>query len=466
MKNWLEEALGRKDELMDDLKNLISIPSVLNEDEATEEAPFGPMPLKALNWVLKEGEQYGFTTKNIDNYAGHIEMGEGEELIGILGHVDVVPAGSGWTYEPYEGTVVEDKLFGRGAIDDKGPTMAAWLAMKMVKDAGIELDKRVRLIIGSDEESGFRCVKRYFEKEEMPTMGFAPDADFPIINAEKGIANLLFSVDPQEGEQETLLSFKSGHRSNMVPDYAEAKVKLSAEDLLENFNEFREENDVTGTIEADEEYVTVTLNGKSAHAMEPDLGVNAGVLLANFLVDQVQGGAGGTFLKFVVDAFEGDSRGHALKLEFSDEMSGDTTLNAGVLSFDHEKGGAVTVSMRYSVSYQFDEKINECLEVLKDSPVEMTVKSNSTPHFVDENDELIQTLKRVYERQTGEEATLLSIGGGTYARVMKKGVAFGMLFPGREDVAHQADEYVWVNDLIKAAAIYADAISELAGKKN
>lgn len=466
MKNWLDEALGRKDELIEDLKSLMAIPSVLNEDEATEEIPFGPMPLKALNWVLDAGEKHGFTTKNIDNYAGHIEMGEGEELIGILGHVDVVPAGSGWTYEPYEATVVEDKLFGRGAIDDKGPTMAAWLAMKMVKDAGIELDKRVRLIIGSDEESGFRCVKRYFEKEEMPSMGFAPDADFPIINAEKGIANLLFSVEPQDGERETLLSFKSGHRSNMVPDFAEAKVKRTAADLLESFNEFREENDVTGTIEADEEYVTVTLNGKSAHAMEPDLGINAGVLLARFLVNHVQGGAGGTFLKFIVDAFAGDSRGNALKLNFSDEMSGDTTLNAGVLSYDLEKGGAVTVSMRYSVSYQFDEKINECHEVLKGSQVNLTVKSNSTPHYVDENDELIQTLKRVYERQTGEEATLLSIGGGTYARVMKKGVAFGMLFPGREDVAHQADEYVWVNDLIKAAAIYADAISELAGKKN
>lgn len=465
MKNWLDEALSRKNELIDDLKALMAIPSVLDEEGASEEVPFGTKPLEALNWVLSEGDKHGFTTKNVDNYAGHIEFGEGEELIGILGHVDVVPAGSGWTYEPYQATVVEDKLFGRGAIDDKGPTMAAWLAMKMVKDAGIELDKRVRLIIGTDEESGFRCVKHYFEKEEMPSMGFAPDADFPIINAEKGIASLLFSVEPTE-QEELLLSFKSGHRSNMVPDHAEAKVKCSASDLLESFKEFREKYDVKGTMEADEEYVTVTLNGKSAHAMEPDLGVNAGILMAKFLAPHIQNGSGSAFLKFVVDKFDGDSRGHALNLNFSDEMSGDTTLNAGILAFDPENGGTVTVSMRYSVTYPFDEKLKESEAVLNGTPVKLSVKSNSKPHYVDEEDELIQTLKRVYERQTGEEAELLSIGGGTYARVMKKGVAFGMLFPGREDVAHQADEYVWVNDLVKAAAIYADAISELAGKKN
>lgn len=121
--------------------------------------------------------------------AGHIEMGQGEDLIGVLCHVDVVPAGNPatWTYPPFEGRIVDGKLYARGAIDDKGPTMAAWLAMKMIQDEGIELNKRVRMIIGSDEESGFRCVDRYFEKEEMPTIGFAPDADFPLINAEKAL---------------------------------------------------------------------------------------------------------------------------------------------------------------------------------------------------------------------------------------------------------------------------------------
>ena len=185
--------------------NLIAIPSVLDESAATEDLPFGPEPKRALDWLLEEGRKAGMIVKNIDNMAGHIEMGEGEELIGILCHVDVVPAGSNWTYEPFDGTVVDGKLFGRGAIDDKGPTIAAWHAMKMVKDSGITMNKRVRLIIGTDEESGFRCVRRYFEKEEMPTIGFAPDADFPIINAEKGIASIVFKQKTVTADGQLLL---------------------------------------------------------------------------------------------------------------------------------------------------------------------------------------------------------------------------------------------------------------------
>lgn len=191
--DWKEEALRRQEQIIGDLQQLVSIPSVLDESSASKEAPFGPGPAEALEWMLEEGRRAGFTVKDIDHMAGHIEMGEGDELLGILCHVDVVPAGSNWTYGPFDGTVKDGKLFGRGAIDDKGPTIAAWHAMKMVKEAGIPLSKRVRLIVGADEESGFRCMDRYFETEEMPTLGFAPDADFPIIHAEKGIASLLFN---------------------------------------------------------------------------------------------------------------------------------------------------------------------------------------------------------------------------------------------------------------------------------
>lgn len=183
--------------------------------------------------MLNEGEKEGFVTKNIDNMAGHIEMGSGEELLGILCHVDVVPEGTGWTYPPFEGVVANDRIYGRGAIDDKGPTIAAWMAMKLVKESGIELSKRVRLIIGSDEESGFRCVTRYFEKEEMPDLGFAPDADFPIINAEKGIANLIFS-QTGSSETETIQFFQAGKRTNMVPDEAFAYIFGGVHSIKEN----------------------------------------------------------------------------------------------------------------------------------------------------------------------------------------------------------------------------------------
>ncbi len=200
-------------------------------------------PIKGAKLDVNKRSTTRYVIKNIDNMAGHIEMGQGEELLGILCHVDVVPAGDvTWTYPPFEGRIVDGKLYARGAIDDKGPTMAAWLAMKMVKDAGIQLNKRVRMIIGSDEESGFRCVNRYFEKEEMPTIGFAPDADFPLINAEKGIAHLVFTQKQTPKSDEMTFIFPSGKTTNMVPETATASVKRASEKISSKFQKFLLEN--------------------------------------------------------------------------------------------------------------------------------------------------------------------------------------------------------------------------------
>ncbi len=463
--NWLEKAEEKRTQIIAELQGLIQIPSVLDEKTITEEAPFGEKPLEALKHMLQKGEKEGLKTKNVDNMAGHIEMGEGEEILGILCHVDVVPEGKGWTYPPYEGVVADDRVYGRGAIDDKGPTIAAWNAMKLVKESGIELSKRVRMIIGADEESGFRCMKRYFEKEDMPEMGFAPDADFPIINAEKGIANLVFT-QTGSSETETIQFFQSGKRTNMVPDEAFAFVFGGLPSIKQKFHEFAVELGVTGEVTQEGPGVKVMVHGKSAHAMEPDDGVNAGVMLAKFLQTIPLTPHSKAFVDFLVSAFGEESRGHELGLHYTDEMSGDTTLNPGVIHYAPAQGSCTQVSMRYSVTYPLDEKLAICREKLKGTGITLDLGSNSKPHFVEKEDILIQSLQKVYERQTGEKAELLSIGGGTYARTMKKGVAFGMLFPGRKDVAHQADEYVDIEDLIKATAIYADAIVELAGKKS
>ena len=465
MINWMEQAKKKQNELITELQQLIQIPSVLDEEQSSSAQPFGPEPLKALEWMLQKGQEAGMTVKNVDQMAGHIEMGEGEELLGILGHVDVVPAGKGWTFPPFEGQINNDRLYGRGAIDDKGPTMAAWMAMKLVKEAGIPLNKRVRLIIGTDEESGFRCVDRYFEKEEMPHIGFAPDADFPIINAEKGIATLRFTTT-KLAEDEQLQSFQSGTRTNMVPDLATAVIRVKHKTIEKEFDQFKKQHDLQGSLEIEENRIVLTVEGKSAHAMEPNDGVNAGVYLAEFLKDIVTTSGSKTFVDFISTSFLNDSRGHAFALNYQDEMSGDTTLNAGILAFDPSLGGTVDVSLRYSVSYDFDRNLTKCQALLKEKAIAVDVVSNSKPHYIEESDELIQSLSRVYERQTGEKATLLSIGGGTYARVLKKGVAFGMLFPGEKDVAHQVDEFVDIPNLIKAVAIYADAICELASNQS
>ncbi|ALC84668.1 diguanylate cyclase [Bacillus sp. FJAT-22090] len=461
--NWLELAEQKRTEMIEELQKLIQIPSVLDEKAATEEMPFGPKPLEALNHMLSEGKNEGLVTKNIDNMAGHIEMGDGEETLGILCHVDVVPVGEGWTYPPFEGVVADDKIYGRGAIDDKGPTIAAWMAMKLVKESGIPLHKKVRLIIGTDEESGFRCVERYFEKEPMPEIGFAPDADFPIINAEKGIANLIFTQTGST-ETETIQFFQAGKRTNMVPDEAFALIFGGLHSIKQKFSEFSTEHGFNGEVTQEGPMVKVLVRGKSAHAMEPDEGVNAAILLAKFLQVVPLTPHSKEFVDFLVIGFGDDSRGHALSLNFSDDVSGDTTLNPGVIHYAPSQGSCTQVSMRYSVTYPFEEKLSTCRETLQNLGITLDLGSNSKPHYVDKEDILIKSLQKVYERQTGEEAKLLSIGGGTYARVLKNGVAFGMLFPGRKDVAHQVDEYVDIEDLVKATAIYADAIVELAGK--
>ncbi|MBT2582563.1 dipeptidase PepV [Planococcus sp. ISL-109] len=456
--DWQREAERRKDELLSELQELIAIPSVLSEDGSLD-APYGTEVRKALDWFLEKGERAGFKAKNVANVAGHLEIGEGQELLGILGHVDVVPAGDGWTKDPFGGEIADGKLYGRGAIDDKGPTIAAWMALKMVKDAGFDFKRRVRLIIGTDEESGFRCVERYFETEEMPGIGFAPDADFPIINAEKGIADLKYMLNFAEGGE--LLEFTSGERTNMVPDHAIAHLALDSQQVASAFQAFCENEQVTGDCQAsaDGTGTVLTLAGKSAHAMEPEWGVNAGILLAKFLQDKIAGD-GANFVRFIAHYFSGDSRGKKLSLDYSDEASGDTTFNAGIMSYKAGEQAAIRVSMRYSISYPFD-KMMERNEI---DGVKMGILSNSKPHHVDADDPFIKTLQQAYEKETGEAAELLAIGGGTYARVLDKGVAFGMLFPGEPDVAHQADEFVDIDNLVKATAIYAQAIYQLACK--
>lgn len=463
--DWLKIAESRQEELVKELQQLIQIESILDEQHTSKELPFGPGPRAALDFMLAKGQQQGMKIKDIDHMAGHIEMGEGDELIGVLCHVDVVPAGdlATWTYPPFAGQIEGGKLFGRGAIDDKGPTMAAWLAMKMIQDEGIQLTKRVRMIIGTDEESGFRCVDRYFEQEEMPTVGFAPDADFPLINAEKGIAHLVFSLKAEKSGLEQLLTFEAGKRINMVPEQATATIKTVQKDTKANFEIFLADNRLDGSFIVSDEGAIITIKGKSAHAMEPEKGRNAAVYLAKFLQAILVEGQDAEFIKFIVQLFDGDYYGSMLQLNFEDAMSGPTTLNPGILKYD-ENGGFVEVSMRYSVSYPFEQKMTFAQQMLKDQPFTLDVVGNSKPHYVSEEDAFVQTLLEVYQKYSGDFSKPLSTGGGTYARVMKKGVAFGMLFPGEPDVAHQADEFVVIENLVKAAAIYAETIVKLASK--
>lgn len=461
MINWKKEIELRKEALIEDTCGLLKIKSVLDEDGATNEAPFGLAINEALQFILQKGEQSGFVTKNVDGFAGHIELGKGEELIGILGHIDVVPEGDGWSSDPYSAEIRDGKIFARGAIDDKGPTMAAFYGMKIIKELGLPLSKRVRLIIGADEESQWRCVDHYFQKEEMPIMGFAPDADFPIINAEKGICDMEL-VFPKSSEETSLVSFQAGRRFNMVPDLATAVVNTDKkEEVTQQFKLFLDRYDLVGETTIEEHGISFKLFGISAHGMEPNKGRNAGIYLAHFLKTIQLKGSGSEFVAFIDNYFYDDSRGQTFGLNYEDEQTGPLTINVGTLHFD-ESRRTIGLNLRYPVTYNFEEGLKTLEAVIAKNGLVVDLKTHAKPHYVKADHQLIQTLQQVYERQTGEEATLLSTGGGTYARSLQAGVAFGALFPGRPELAHQKDEYIEIEDLLKAASIYAEAIYELA----
>ncbi|MED3198285.1 dipeptidase PepV [Bacillus toyonensis] len=463
--NWTEEVAKRKDDLIRDTQQFLQIKSVWEEESAKEGAPFGEGVEKALSFMLHKGELEGFSSKNLEGYAGHLEMGQGEELVGILCHVDVVPEGDGWTTPAYSADIREGKIFARGAIDDKGPTMAAYYAMKIVKELGLPLSKRVRMILGTDEESNWKCVDHYFKNEEMPTIGFAPDADFPIINAEKGISDIQVVQNGSEEKKGVyeLVSFESGRRLNMVPDFA--KAVITGEDvnaLTVAYEEYLQTAKKIGNSTIEGNTVMLQIEGISAHGSTPEKGENAGLLLANFLTTVSLDGKANAFATFAAETFTGDIFGEKATIAYKDEVSGPLTVNVGRLSYTKENGGNLGLNVRYPVTTNFEEMIAKLKEYVSIHGFEVADYSNSRPHHVDKDHVLIRTLQRVYEEQTGEKAELLAIGGGTYARSLKAGVAFGPLFPEKEELAHQKDEYIEIEDLLKATAIYAQAIHELA----
>ncbi|MCE4051287.1 MULTISPECIES: dipeptidase PepV [Bacillaceae] len=467
--DWLKEVHIRKDDFIQDLQGLLQIKSVLDEENATEDAPFGQGVKEALTFMLELGKRDGFEEKNVKNVAGHVKFGAGDESIGILCHVDVVPEGDGWSSDPYSAEIRDGKIFARGALDDKGPTMAAYYAMKIIKELDLPLTKEVKMIIGTDEESDWRCVTTYFQEEPMPTMGFAPDADFPIIYAEKGISDfdMVQSLDEMaqyESGKVGIVSFSSGRRYNMVPDFAEARLHVLSDqtEIIQRFQEYLSRDNLTGQYTVDAGELVLELEGVSAHGMEPNNGVNAGLKLASFLADLPLDEKAANYFQFVNGYFKDDSRGQKLGVAYNDDITGDLTLNVGILQYNQQVGGKIGLTCRYPVTNEMEKTKAVLDKLLAGHGFVIENFTDSKPHHVNKDSELIQTLSKVYLEQTGEEPKLISIGGGTYARSLENGVAFGPLFPGRDDIAHQKDEYMFIEDLLKATAIYAQAIYELA----
>lgn len=449
--DFKKEVLKRKDELIKDLSNLININSELTTyDPMRVGAPFGEGNREALDLMLSLGKRDGFKTLNVDGFAGHIEYGNQNDYVAILGHLDVVPAGNDWTYPPYEATIVDGKMYGRGVEDDKGPTIAAYYAMKILKELNVPLSKRIKLIVGSDEESGSRCVEHYFKKHpEQPVSGFVPDADFPLIYAEKGITRIDVSGKALNNK---IVSINSGFRANMVPDYAD--LVLSG-NYTKEINQF----DDKLTPKFEDNQTKVRLYGKSAHGSTPELGENAVHKLINLLNHlQIEN----ELSRLLNDRFLDDVNGKKLGINIECMETGKLTMNLGILTFKNGEY-TITLDIRYPKGITYKEivsKINESVEIYKAS---VTRASNSDMLYVDPNSKLVKTLMNAYINHSGDKnAKPIVIGGGTFARSISNVVAFGPHFPGKPSFIHQRDEYIEVDDLILATIIYLEALYELA----
>ena len=423
-----EQIHDLSDEMITNIGRLVAIDSQLGMPG--EGKPFGEGPAEALKEGLKIAKELGFKTVNLDNYCGYAEMGEGEEIVGIAGHLDIVPVGGDWTYDPFKLTREGDYIYGRGTTDDKGPVIEALYAMKLLRDSGVKLNKRVRLIMGCNEETGSKCMEHYNEVEEELSCGFTPDANFPCIHGEKGHMSLM-----AYSKNTKIISMNGGFVSNAVCDacttviLAEAGLKEKLEEILAKTKlqeyEVTEEN---GTIR-------IYAKGVPAHASTPTLGVNAAGVTFESLE---KAGFEDDFVKFYNTHIGTSCDGAGIGLKFEDEY-GDLTLCNGIVKTEN---GVISCTI--------------------DIRVPVTLKAEDVRKFFPRESPLVNALYKAYVDVTGDtEDEPMVIGGGTYAKSLKNIIAFGPEKLGIDYRIHSADEYMLVSGMEEAVLIYMEAIKNL-----
>jgi len=462
----LEQCKNYQDDIIDSLRDILQYNSIQEDPEPGQ--PFGEEVDKCLNRTLELAEELGFKTGNIDGYAGYAEIGEGEEMLGILCHLDIVPAGDDWSYPPFAGKIVDGKMYGRGTLDNKGPAIASLYAMKVIQDLDIKLNKRVRLILGCNEESGWEGINYYKEHAEMPEIAFSPDAEFPVIHAEKGI--LIFNLNKELTDHEntesgriTVKSITGGNAPNMVPDRAKAILEGEFDYLSNELDKYNNSWDGELNLTKLDQGLELVAKGISAHGSMPQDGLNAISHLINFLVDlDLTEDSRTEFLNQYADLIGLNYFGENIGCQMTDEVSGPLVFNVGQIELDAQKA-KVVVNIRYPVQSSAEEVFTGMEAKLKSTGWKLEKGEHKEPLYVEKDSELVKSLMKVYQEETGDhDATPIAIGGGTYARAVEKAVAFGPLFPGQPELAHQKDEYIGVDDLIKNTVIYANAIAALA----
>ena len=459
---------NHKDEIIKKTQELIQIPSVISSS-SNPQHPFGAPINHALEYMLRLGKSLGFRTKNIDGYCGYIEFGEGEELIGIIGHLDVVPEGDDWTYPPFSGTISNNKIYGRGAIDDKGPVISSLFAMKAVMET-CQIHKRVRLILGLNEENDWKGIDYYKRHEESPSIGFSPDADFPCIYSEKAILTSYLKMDYSTFLKQDIVIKEIntyGNTINVVPKTCSIILQINPHkiimcDFIEQLkNIITKSNFEIDIYKIDEEEIKLTSHGIPSHAAHPDLGVNAIshlliILYKIFEFYQIHIELFDFFYSYINTQYDGKN----LKINFEDE-SGKLTLNVGdfclknnILQIGLNLRIPVTVNM-ITVGGSFMKYIKPYWNI------DFNTISYKPALYLSKENKLVKTICDVYNKETRSNLEPIAIGGATYARAFDNCISFGPNFPGDKDMCHQTDEFIDIDKLLLSCKIYAKAILAL-----
>ena len=458
-------------EMTDALSGLVSIPSIAVR--TTGPNPFGDAVQQAWEYMQAKAGEAGFTCFDADHFGGHIDFrGQGDGIFGIIGHLDVVPEGDFWDFEPFGGEVIDGYICGRGTMDDKGPVIASFYAMKALRDCGFVPEKTIRMILGFDEETNWEGMRHYLAfVDERPDCGFTPDADFPVIHGEKGILVFdlarKFSRSQDKGLQ--LRSVSGGTAPNAVPDSARAVIYDENgggyDEIKAMIAALREETGHKIYCKGIGKSLEIRTQGTAAHGSKPEQGLNAISILMDalsmlrFANDDVT-----DFLRFYRDHIGFDMHGERMGCAFSDEASGPLVWNTGMIELD--KGSVrLTINIRYPVTLD-DAQVYEGI-ARTTAPYDLGIikGKHQEPIYIPADDPLVTTLMDIYRRHTGDtESQPLVIGGGTYARAMDNIVAFGARFPGKPELEHQKNEKLSIDSLVLMAKIYAEAIFRMAGQ--
>lgn len=457
---------ARQRALVEAVCRLVRVRSV--REEAKPGMPYGEGPASALAEGLALCAELGFSTGNVDNYVGTADLNDRETLLHILGHLDVVGEGTGWSSDPYEVVERGGMLFGRGVADDKGPVVAALFAMKCVKDLGLPLKYNARLIMGTDEESGSSDIAYYYSKHPFAPHAFTPDADFPLIHIEKGHYHPDFGSTWAASDALPRVSgLKGGFRTNVVPPEARATVLGLGRSQVEALAaEVAAATGAAFTLTEEGEDLTILCAGKNAHAASPDDGLNAISALLTLLARLPLADCGSTAAIAAMHTLfpHGDTRGEALGIAQADEESGALTLNLALMTLT-ETGFTAKFDVRFPIASNEANCRRAAEASFAPHGISVTGDGEMTSvHCVSADSPFVRTLLKCYETYTGETgAQPIAIGGGTYVHDIPGGVAFGCVMPCFDPQMHGPDERVRIADLITSGKIFAQAIIDLCG---